>query len=243
MVAAAKRRPLWSFGKVDSAPAAPVTGNLPAAPRPVVALPLLLAGSSAKEGEIVARSGGHREVPHGAPTVRREVVCFDCQTVSKASEKASSTQCANCGTFIDLRDVEIKERSTQRVRTRGNVTIHKKGALLGTAVHCGSLTVEGTFSGSIYAQDTVEFRADAKILGEIRCRHLQVNRRFTLACLHPVHVESLHVSGKMSGRVFARSLVHLERHANFEGTLMAALLHVEAGASMEATLTIFQRPT
>jgi cytoskeletal protein CcmA (bactofilin family) len=243
MAPAAKRRPLWSFGTKDPTAAAPPPGGpLSTPPRPVIALPLLLAGTSAKEGEIVARSGGHPEQAHGPPAIRREVVCFDCQTISKASAKATSTQCSNCGTFIDLRDVEIKERSTQRIRTRGNVTIHKKGALLGTAVHCGSLIVEGAVSGSIYAQDTVDFRADAKILGEIRCRHLAVNRRITLACLQPVHLESLHVAGKMSGRVFARGLVHLERHATFEGALMAARLLMESGAGMEANLAIFQKP-
>lgn len=204
-------------------------------------MPLLLAGTSAKEGEIVARSGGHPEQAHAAPAARREVVCFDCQALSRASAKATSTQCSNCGTFIDLRDVEIKERSTQRIRTRGNVMVHKKGALLGTSVQCGSLIVEGSVAGSIYAQDRVEFRTDAKILGEIRCRHFQVERKVTVACLQPVHVDSLLISGRLSARIFARSLAHFERSAKFEGSLTAARLRVESGAEMDAILRVTDR--
>ena len=168
---------------------------------------------------MVAQSGDHPENSHGshAPVPRREVVCFDCKAVSKASAKATSTQCSNCGTFIDLRDVDIRQRSTQRIRTRGNVTVHKKGALLGTAVHCGSLVIEGSVAGSIYAQETVEFRTHAKVLGEIRCRHLVVEKRCQVQCLQPVHVQSMSLQGRLTARVLASGLVQIGRQGRLEG--------------------------
>lgn len=203
-------------------------------------MPLLLSGSSAKEGEVVARSGEHPEHPaaHQQPVTRREVVCFDCRTVNKASSKATSTQCANCGTFIDLRDVEIRERSTQRIRTRGNVTIHKKGALLGTAVHCGSLIIEGSVAGSIYAQETVEFRTDAKILGEIRCRRLVVGKRIQVQGLQPIHVESIDLQGTLTARVLAGDTVHLGKQSRLVGGVNAARMKMEPGAELDGVVRI-----
>lgn len=208
--------------------------------RAAVAVPLFLKGSSAKEGAVVAQSGQHPENPTQIhrPAGRREVVCFDCRAVNKASARATSTQCANCGTFIDLRDVDIRDRSTQRIRTRGNVTIHKKGSLLGTAVHCGSLIVEGSVAGSIYAQETVEFRTDAKVLGEIRCRHLVVERRVKVSGLQPVHVETLELRGSLTARVFAKGAAHIGRHGRFEGGMQAPRVRLDPGGELLGPMMI-----
>ena len=188
----------------------------------------------------MAQSGEHpesRPTSH-APVTRRDVICFDCQAVNKASAKASSTQCGNCGTFIDLQNIDIRERSTQRIRTRGNVTIHKKGALLCTAVHCGSLIVEGSIAGSIYAQEIVEFRVDAKILGEIRCRLLIIERRCHVQGLQPIHVEDLELQGSLLARVLARGTVHVGKHARLEGGVTAAQVKLDPGAELEGMLRV-----
>lgn len=207
-----------------------------------MSLPLLLAGNSAKDGAVIARSGEHPEAT-AQPVTRREVRCFDCLAVSKASVKATSTQCASCGAFIDLRDFEIRERSTQRIRTRGNVTVYKKGALLGSAVHCGSLIVEGSVAGSIYAQETVEFHINAKVFGEIRCRRLIVERRIQVVGLQPVHLDTLELHGTLVALVFATGLVHIGRHARLEGGLHATSLCLEAGAELQASMRIAGRPS
>jgi cytoskeletal protein CcmA (bactofilin family) len=216
-----------------------LTAPVPTAASPArsLTMPLTLSGNSAKEGAVLARSRDHPEVNH-APVGRREVVCFDCQTVGKASAKAASTQCSNCGTFIDLRDIEIRERTTQRIRTRGNVTIHKKGILLGTAIHCGSLIVEGAVSGSIYAQETVEFRTDGKVLGEIRCRHLVIERKVQVSGLQPVHVTTAEIDGSLSARVFATGLVRISRQGRLDGGLMAAGLALEQGGELVGPMRI-----
>ena len=235
----AKRRGLWGLGKAVQAPRSPLPLTRPAG----VAVALWLAGSSATEGNLVAQRGGHPENNHGPPVPlpRREVLCFDCKAVSKASAKATSTQCSNCGTFIDLRDVDIRVRSTQRIRTRGNVTVHKKGALLGTAFHCGSLVIEGSVAGSIYAQETVEFRTHAKVSGEIRCRHLLVEKRCHVQCIQPVHVQTLTLQGQLTARVLASGLVQIGRQGRLEGTLNAGRLSVEAGGLVDGAVMIAGR--
>lgn len=193
----------------------------------------------------MAQSGEHPESHHPAHPApsRREVVCFDCRAVSRASARATSTQCSNCGTFIDLRDVEIKGRSTQRVRTRGDVFIHRKGALLGTAVHCGNLIVEGSVAGSIYAQNIVEFRTNAKVLGEIRCRQLIIGRKIVVTALQPVHVEILELEGELSARVFASGVAHIKRFGRLDGGLNAGRLRVDPGGEVTGSVTMGARAT
>ena len=203
-----------------------------------------MSGTSAKEGEVIAQSSGRQDRPHGLGTstggtlARKGVLCFDCGNVNKTSAKASSTQCSNCGVFIDLRDVEIRERSTQRVRTRGNVTIHKKGALLGTSVFCGNLIVEGTVSCSIYAQGSVEFHNDAKIIGEIRCNHLVVDRRLQVSAQQAVHLKTLDLQGTLSARVFAAERVEIGRRGDFRGSLTTPALRLAAGGGLAGVMRI-----
>ena len=166
------------------------------------------------------------------------MLCFDCGCLNKASAKASSTQCSTCGIFIDLRDVEIRERTTQRIRTRGNVTIHRKGALLGTSVYCGNLLVEGTVACSIYAQGTVEFFHDAKILGEIRCNHLVVNRRLEVFAQQAVHLKTMDLQGSLKARVIASERVGISRHGELTGSLTAPALQLAVGGGLNGVMRI-----
>lgn len=164
--------------------------------------------------------------------------CFDCGTVNRAPLQATNTSCANCGTFIDMRDFNIRDRTTQRIRTRGNVTVHKKGALLGTVVHCGSLLVHGTVGGSIHAQNTVEFHTSTKVVGELRCRQLILNRRCQVQCLQPVHAAEAFIEGSFHGRLIATGQVSVGRHAILEGSVDAPVLVMEAGAQLNAAMHI-----
>lgn len=212
-------------------------------------MPLQLLGSSKDEGDMVASTGGphaphsHAPAHHpgGGQGGRREVECFDCHAINRASPQATSTACSNCGTYIDLRNFDIRERTTQKIRTRGDVTVHKKGALLGTAIHCGSLIVEGVVGGSIYAQETVEFRISTKVMGELRCRKLIIERKCLVHCLQPVHVGEVEIGGAFTGRLFATGAVRLGRHARLEGSVNAPLFAMEAGAELEAGMHIFGR--
>jgi cytoskeletal protein CcmA (bactofilin family) len=168
------------------------------------------------------------------------VECFDCHTINRASAHATSTACSHCGTYIDLRNFDIRDRTTQKIRTRGDVTVHKKGALLGTAIHCGSLTVEGVVSGSIYAQDKVEFLVSTKVVGELRCRRLVVGRKCIVHCLQPVHTGEVEIAGQFTGRVFASGSVRLlTSHSRLEGSVNAPAFSMPAGAELEAGMYIF----
>ncbi len=169
---------------------------------------------------------------------RREVVCYECRASQRVSASADSTLCGNCGTWIDLRDVEVRERTTGRIRTRGDVTVHKKGALLGTAVHCGSLTLQGQFNGSVYAQETVTFRTGMQMLGEVRCRRLVVERRCGVRFLQPVHAEEIEILGEATGNFFVSGRAGVGRHGSLEGMLNTRLLRVDHGGAVNGPVMV-----
>lgn len=137
---------------------------------------------------------------------------------------------------MDLRDLEITTRTTKPIRTRGNVVIQRKGQFLGTAIHCGDLLVIGRITGSICAQGEVTFRADAKLLGEIRCRRFVVERKSEVDCAQPVHAEEVEIEGTCQGRFFATRRMVVGRRASVLGDISTPALCIERGAIVDGTI-------
>lgn len=204
-------------------------------------MPLQVLGFS-EEADIIAESKPNT-VRQSVPDKHyRTVVCFDCQHVHRVSGMSTSSLCPNCGSYIDLRDVVIKDRTTQKIRTRGDVVVEKKGALLGTSITCGNLTVEGQVAGSIYASGTVTFRASGKVLGEVRCQHLLVEKKCEVQFLQPIHAETLEIYGEVSGRFTLSGRAFLNRRATLNGSLQAQSILMEAGAKLNGGVHVLPKP-
>jgi cytoskeletal protein CcmA (bactofilin family) len=213
-----------------------------AAPVKAPAMPLQITGYGDQDAPMVGRAdslsktqpltGALKEAP-------RVVVCFECQASHKVAGASTSTICPNCSTYLDLRDIEIKDRTNQRIRTRGNVTVQKKGALLGTSVHCGHLTVHGTVSGSIYAAGEVHLKTDGKIIGEIRCQRFILDKKCDVQCLQPVHAEVVEIHGHVTGHFYAAKCILLSRHASLTGSATAQTISVEPGAILNGQVQVY----
>ena len=204
-------------------------------------MPLQVLGFS-EEADIIAESKPNT-VRQSVPDKHfRTVVCFDCQHVHRVSGMSTSSLCPNCGSYIDLRDVVIKDRTTQKIRTRGDVVVEKKGALLGTSITCGNLTVEGQVAGSIYASGTVTFRASGKVLGEVRCQHLLIEKKCEVQFLQPIHAETLEVYGEVAGRFSLSGRAFLNRRATISGSLQAQSILMEAGAKLNGGVHVLPKP-
>ena len=212
-----------------------------AAPVKTPALPLRISGYGEQDAPMVgqaatlsrpqAPSASFKEAP-------RVVVCFECHATHKVAGASTSTICPACSTYLDLRDLEIKDRTNQRIRTRGNVTVQKKGALLGTSVHCGDLTVHGVVAGSIYAAGEVHLRTDGKIIGEIRCRHFLLDKKCEVQCLQPVYAEVVEIHGRVTGHFFASKSLILTRHAALTGSVTAKAILMEPGAVLNGQVQV-----
>jgi len=217
------------------------TPKVATAPVKSPAMPLRISGSDERDAPLVAHAASlsrPRPANNSIKENQRQVVCFECQATHKVAGASTSTICPACSTYIDLRDIEIKERTNQRIRTRGDVVVTKKGALLGTSIHCGNLTIHGAVSGSIHAVGDVTLKSDGKILGEIRCRRFILERKCEVQCLQPVHAEAVEIHGRVSGHFHATRCIALTRHASLTGSATARTISMEPGAVLNGHVLV-----
>ena len=213
----------------------------PAVQQRPTAMPLQIQGFGEQDAPMVARTSSFsRTQPVGTigKDPPRTIQCLECDAVHKVAPASTSTMCPGCSTYIDLRDIGIKDRTNQRIRTRGNVTVEKKGALLGSSIHCGNLTIHGTVAGSIYASGDVIMKTDGKIMGEIRCRRFVLDRKCEVQCLQPVQAEVMEIHGHISGHFRATRLIMLSRHASLTGSATAQTISVEPGAMLNGQVLV-----
>ena len=67
-------------------------------------------------------------------------------------------------------------RSVLRFRPGGNVVIRKRGVLITSRIECHDLTVYGKVAGKITCTGTVRFKTSGRVIGEIRCNRLIVEK-------------------------------------------------------------------
>jgi cytoskeletal protein CcmA (bactofilin family) len=223
-------------GRSESAPARP------AAPPRAPSVPLQITGHGEEGAQLVARAsalGGARSTSGGlTKDPPRVVQCLECSATHKVAAASTSTICPGCSTYIDLRNLVIKDRTNQRIRTRGDVTVEKKGALLGTSIHCGNLTVYGSVSGSIHASGDFILKSDQKFIGEIRCRRFVLEKKCEAHCLQPVRAEEVEIHGRAIGHFFATRSITLHRHAVLDGSATAQSIKVEPGAVLNGQVFV-----
>jgi len=203
------------------------------------ALPLQITGYGEKDAPLVGQATTLSQVADsGRRENQRQVDCFECHATHKVAGASTSTICPFCSTYLDLRDIEIKDRTNQRIRTRGNVVVARKGALLGTSIQCGNLTIHGSVSGSIHAAGDVSLKSDGKILGEIRCRRFILDRKCKVHCLQPVRAEIVEIHGIVSGHFHATRCITLSRHASLTGSATSQTIAVEPGAVLNGQVLV-----
>jgi cytoskeletal protein CcmA (bactofilin family) len=230
---------LMSMARGKQPPAAPPKAA--AVPVRAPAMPLQITGYGEHDAPLVGQAASLSRPRPADGSLRenqRQVTCFECQTTHKVAGASTSTICPACSTYLDLRDIEIKDRTNQRIRTRGDVVVTKKGVLLGTSIHCGNLIIHGSVSGSIHAAGDVILKSDGKILGEIRCRRFVLERKCEVQCLQPVHAEVVEIHGRVSGNFHATRCITLSRHASLTGSATATTISVEPGAVLNGHVLV-----
>ncbi|MGJ8695090.1 MAG: polymer-forming cytoskeletal protein [Verrucomicrobiaceae bacterium] len=160
----------------------------------------------------------------------RKIRCFDCKAEHTISPNSTSALCPKCGSYISLKDYEIRERWNRRIQTRGDVFIHKKGVVAGTTIQCHHLTVEGDFTGGVECSGDLVIRRNGKIMGKVVCRRLIVEKRATLEFLNSVETEECSLDGVVTGNIACSGLLRLEKKALLNGNVRVGRLAIEEGA-------------
>jgi len=170
----------------------------------------------------------------------REVHCFECEKVHKASIEASSTLCPACGAYIALKDYEITSNWNRRIQTRGNVVIHKKASVTGITIHCHHLTTHGDFTGGVDCSGDFTIRSHGKIMGRVRCKRLIIEKRARVEFANTVHCEDAIIDGSVTGNFQCSGKLALQKKATLTGDIKVATMAVEEGARHHGRISIGQ---
>ncbi len=168
----------------------------------------------------------------------RAVRCFECDKIHQAPAEASSTLCPACGSYIGLKNYEIRDNWNQRIQTRGNVTIHKKATVTGITVRCHHMLVHGALTGSVDCSGDFTLRSHGKIMGKVHCKRLIIEKRAKVDFANPVECEDAIIDGTVSGHFTCHGKLHLKKKATLTGDIKVATMAVDEGASHHGRITI-----
>jgi cytoskeletal protein CcmA (bactofilin family)/Zn finger protein HypA/HybF involved in hydrogenase expression len=176
----------------------------------------------------------HREQP------KREVDCYHCHRIFEVVADAQSSQCPKCGGYISLKDFDIDHAWRRRIQTRGDVTIQKGASIVGVEVQCHNLTVLGILSTSVECSGILRIRSHGKIIGNLKCRELRVERGAKVEFQGDVHADSAYIDGDVRAQITCTGTITLEKKAHLQGPARAGEMVVKAGAKHSGLMEIVE---
>lgn len=186
--------------------------------------------------------GFFRKIFQGEPE-KRHVDCFHCGNVFEVVRDAQSSQCPKCGGYISLRDYEVDNDWRRRIQTRGDVMILKNGSIIGVNVQCHDLTVFGKLAASVECSGTLRIRSHGKIVGNVNCRELRVERGAEVEFQGDVYAGSAYIDGHVKAQLTCTGTITLEKKAHLQGLARAGALVVKAGAKHSGMMEVVKAPS
>ena len=166
----------------------------------------------------------------------RDVTCFACGHTYTTSGEAQSSQCPKCCGYISMVDYEITEPWNRRIQTCGDVVITKSGVVSGVTLQCHNLTVLGELAGSVDCSGDLIIRSHGKIIGQVNCRNLRVEKGARVEFLNPVNAATAFIDGDVRGQIYCTGAVTLEKRAHLQGLVRTTSLIVKPGAKHSGTI-------
>jgi len=171
---------------------------------------------------------------------KRPVRCFDCGHLQHVSPAARSTICSRCSVYISLEDYHITSGWSQNVHTRGDITIDKKGSMIGCDIACHHLTVIGKLSASVDCSGNASFRGreDSRVLGSMHCSHLRVDKKCKLSLPQGLVAESVDVYGQLDGNILCSGTVRIFKSGTVLGDATARSIVLKDGGILTGQMSI-----
>ena len=170
----------------------------------------------------------------------RKVMCLQCDHEHEAPAEASSTLCSACGTYVSLKNYIINNHWNRRIETRGNVTIQKKGSVTDITVRCHDILVLGTLKGGIDCSGDITLNSHSKIMGNVSCRRLVIDKRADVAFANEVVCEEAIIDGHVTGHFVCTGKLHLKKKAVLNGNIVVANMTIDKGARHNGKISIQQ---
>ena len=202
-----------------------------------------------QSGEPTVVAGKDKMPPnYVAPEARRKtgdavpgnrVRCYRCYHVQMVSRFAKSTQCERCSAYISLANYEIKAVKSHTLRTRGDVTIAKKGGLINASeVACHHLTVSGAIDATVDCSGDATFRHSGTVRGKLFCERLVIEKNCEVRFPDGVMTERADINGHLIGDVTCSGKVRIARTGIIEGNLTAVDLETKEGGRVSGETVI-----
>lgn len=91
----------------------------------------------------------------------------------QSNRSVISSEVEIIGTVKTSGSIQIEGRVEGEILSEGDVLLGKSGSVKGD-LHVNSVTVAGTIQGNIHAQDRIELKSTARLLGDIKSKRLAV---------------------------------------------------------------------
>lgn len=167
------------------------------------------------------------------------VRCYRCYHVQMVSRFAKSTQCERCSAYISLANYEIKAVKSHTLRTRGDVTIAKKGGLINDSeIACHHLTVSGAIDATVDCSGDAFFRHSGTVRGKLFCERLVIEKNCEVRFPDGVMTERADINGHLIGDVTCSGKVRIARTGIIEGDLTAVDLELKEGGRVSGETVI-----
>ena len=168
----------------------------------------------------------------------RSIACFECGKKQEVSAFVASCVCPACNAHVCLRKVHVRNDSRQKIKTRGDVTIHRRASLHGSSLACRDLKVLGKVSGSVDCSGDAAFYSECRIRGVFSCSTLSIRNKANVHFLRPVYAHNIVVTGEVKGDFYCSGSVTIGRTGSLTGELIARSVTVEPGGILDASLRV-----
>ncbi|MCB1237956.1 MAG: polymer-forming cytoskeletal protein, partial [Verrucomicrobiae bacterium] len=174
----------------------------------------------------------------GSEPEKRGVRCFACNHKQLVSVSAKSTQCGRCSVYISLIDHDITTPWSQNIRTRGDVTIHRKGSVTGCDIACHDLVVAGNISASVDCSGNATFRTSGKVMGNMHCKTLIVEKKCEMNFPQGVVAENAEVYGTLVGNIICSGAIRIYKSGSVIGDATAKAVVLKDGGILTGRMSI-----
>jgi cytoskeletal protein CcmA (bactofilin family)/Zn finger protein HypA/HybF involved in hydrogenase expression len=168
----------------------------------------------------------------------RQISCFNCRHSYSTVGEAQSSQCPKCSGYVSLQDHEITAHWNRRIQTGGDVVIQKSGTVSGVNIQCHNLTILGELAGSVDCTGDVIIKTSGKIIGNVQCRNLRVEKSARVEFLNPVTAETAYIDGNVRGQIYCSGPITLAKRAHLQGLIRTSNLIIRPGAKHTGTIEV-----
>ena len=168
----------------------------------------------------------------------KDADCFECRHKFKVGRSSRSTQCPQCGAYISMEDVEINMPSSQAIKTRGDVTIRKRGHVTTSEIQCKDLRCQGIVEANVFCTADAVFRTEGTIIGEIHCRRLIIEKGADVTFRNTAFADEVEVNARVTGTLSAKGPVIITHHGVVSGDVTARSVSIEPGGELNGAMNI-----